>query len=215
MQDDTTANPQAGDAVNQPPVGDTHSSDPQVGDENTTLSVADAKKLRSEAKNLRLRLKEFEDREKKTKESQMSESERLQQQYAELQQQHTTYVQDMQTRLVRYEIERQSSKLGIIDADAALKLIDLSELEFDDGGMPTNADDLLKKLVKAKPYLVNSKVNQTSVSATNPSRSSASAHLELSWDLISKMTQAEYAARGKEIQQWIQQNSPRYGTKLK
>lgn len=131
------------------------SSDALVADGKENISLEDARKLRSEAANLRKRLKSYEDAENQAKEAQMSEIERTSKQFTELQATHNAYVQAMQTRIVRYEVQIQASKLGIIDPDAAARLIDSSELDFDDNGIPTNAEDLLKKLLKNKPYLAS------------------------------------------------------------
>jgi hypothetical protein len=90
---------------------------------------------------------------KADEEAQLSEIERIKKQHAELQAQHDTYTHQMQERIVRYEVEQQARKLGIIDEDAAVRLLDWSELEFNEGGTPTNAAKLLEKLVKDKPYL--------------------------------------------------------------
>jgi|SRR5579885_814773 len=90
---------------------------------------------------------------KAAEDAQLSELERTRKQHAELQAAHDVYVRQMQERLVRYEVERQASKLGIIDPDAATRLLDWSELEYEDDGTPKNARELLEKLLKNKPYL--------------------------------------------------------------
>lgn len=97
--------------------------------------------------------KEAAEAKKAAEEAQLTEIERTKKQYADLQAQHDTYTRQMQERIVRYEVERQAAKLGIIDPEAATKLLDWAELEYDEDGTPKNADKLLEKLVKNKPYL--------------------------------------------------------------
>ena len=44
-------------------------------------------------------------------------------------------------------------KLGVVDPEAVTKLLDWSQIEYDESGRPTNVDDLVKALVAEKPYL--------------------------------------------------------------
>lgn len=91
--------------------------------------------------------------EQAAKDAELGELERSKKQYSDLQAQHNEYTLRMQDRIVRYEIENQAAKLGIIDPEAAAALLPRSQLEYDDDGTPTNADKLLKDLIKNKPYL--------------------------------------------------------------
>jgi hypothetical protein len=116
--------------------------------------------LRKENAASRKKLSAYEETEKASQaakraaeEAQLSEIERTKKQLADLQSQHETYVRQTQERLVRHAVERQATQLGIIDPDAATKLLDWSELEFDDNNLPTNAEKLLEKLIKNKPWL--------------------------------------------------------------
>lgn len=97
--------------------------------------------------------KEAEAAKKAAQDAELSETERTKKQYAELQAQHDTYKQQMQARVVRYEVERQAAHLGVIDPEAAAMLLNWNELEYDEDGTPTNAEKLLEKLIKRKPYL--------------------------------------------------------------
>lgn len=161
----TPAAPQAGTepVAPQPQAGNTTPGEPQAGEPQSleTISLDEARKLRSEAQNLRKRekdilaqLKTYQDAEQAQKDAQLSELEREKKQRAEIQSRYESEVRGYQERLVRYEVERQASKLGIIDPDAAARLIDWSELEFDEDGTPKNAEKLLAALVKQRPYLV-------------------------------------------------------------
>jgi len=157
MPEDTTAEPQAGDATitPQPQAGATTPTEPQAG-ESQNISLEEAKKLRSEAQNLRKRLKDFEKAEQDAKDAQLSEVERAKKQYSDLQAQHETYKLQAQDRIVRSEVQMQARELGIINPGVAAKLINWAELEYDDDGMPTNAKQLLENLVKNEPYLARS-----------------------------------------------------------
>lgn len=160
----------------------TTTPEPQAGDGSPEqISIEEARKLRREAQQLRQRLKTFEEAEAAQKAAQLTETERLQQQYAKLQTEHTDTLRNYQERLVRYEIEKQAAKVGIRPeaAEDAVKLLDWSALEFDEDGSPKNAAELLKQLLKAKPYLAAAPQPQQAatpaVPAMNPGRASLAA----------------------------------------
>lgn len=56
---------------------------------------------------------------------------------------------------VRSEVAMASAKLGIVDAEAAYRLLDTNDLDFDDKGNPTNVEQALKNLTRERPWLVN------------------------------------------------------------
>jgi len=58
-----------------------------------------------------------------------------------------------------------ASKLGIVDPDAAFRLLDTASLEFDDNGQPKDVERALKALLSNKPYLA---AGAGHASATNP-----------------------------------------------
>ena len=171
----TPAEPQAGGAGDDPqPQAGTTSTEPQAGDSHEPMSLDEAKKLRSEAQALRKREKEalarltaYEQKEKEAQDAQLPELERLKKQVSEADSVHTALVE----RIVQYEVERAAQKLGVIDPDAAARLLDWDALEFDENGMPTNADALLKDLLKSKPYLAGRQSASSMGGATNPARS--------------------------------------------
>lgn len=146
-----------------------------------------------------------------TNEKQERERQKLEQQYAELQKTHENALRQSQERIVNYEVRLQAAKMGIVDPDAAAKLLDWSEIEYDDAGAPTNVEDLLNGLLKAKPYLKaqQSRTAPTSGGATNPPRSQSSAAQPLSWEAITQMATKDpeqYNRRRAEITQWMAHN---------
>lgn len=108
----------------------------------------------------RKKLTAYEKQEKETAEAkrladeaQLSEIERTKKQHLDLQAEYEAYKKSTQDRIVRYEIEGQAGKLGIIDPEAAAALMNRSLLEYNEDGTPNNAEKLLKELIKNKPYL--------------------------------------------------------------
>ena len=65
------------------------------------------------------------------------------------------------------DITAKAARLGIVDPDAAYKLLNREALEYGDDGAPTNTEALLQALLKDKPYLASG-----GSSAMNPAKSS-------------------------------------------
>ncbi len=130
----------------------------------------------------RKKLSRYEEAEKQAQEAQLSEVERVKKQHAEFQAEHEEYRRRMQERVVRYELEREAARLGLIRPELAFKLIDWSELEFAEDGTPKNADKLLEKLLKEYPELAKPREREQmppfgqpvapQLPAMNPGRSS-------------------------------------------
>lgn len=198
----TSADPQAGKTEDpQPQAGTTTTPEPQAGEGSETISLDEAKKLRSEASNLRKRLKEFEalNTELKTfkdqkeaeslsaQEKQALAQKKIEQQLSEHQSQNSDLIRQLQESRINNEVFKQSNKLNIIDIDAASKLIDASRIDYDESGNPTNIDSLLKELVKARPWLVSKPPIQSSGGATNPSRSQTSGPQQITKEYVEQI----------------------------
>ncbi|MEJ5222841.1 MAG: phage scaffolding protein [Anaerolineales bacterium] len=167
MSDETK--PLAGDNQTNPQAGNNETqavnSDAQAVSE--TISLEEARKLRSEAANLRKRLKELEDQKRQMDEAKLSETERLQKRLAELERAQADWERERQEIMLQRHIENAAAKLGIVDPEAAWKLIDLKEVDFDDDGKPKNVETLLKALIQKKPYLANNPQFARSAGAGN------------------------------------------------
>ncbi len=100
----------------------------------------------------RKKLTAYEEAEKKAQEAQLSEVERTKKQHADLQSKYESDTAALISQIVNLRVKEIAAKLGIIDPDAAVRLID-DEFEVDDEGNVTNAEELLKALLKNKPYL--------------------------------------------------------------
>jgi hypothetical protein len=147
--------------------------------------------LRNEAASWRTKLREAEEREKQLQ-TQLKEHERSQ-----LSDQEKVAAELEETKTARAEVERQLAlsnvavreslleadtvkaavhpELGIIDPDAAFRLLDRSSIEWDDDtGRATNLPEVLKALVEARPYLQGStepgRPTVPKVDPTNPQR---------------------------------------------
>lgn len=204
----TQNEPQAGATENpQPQAGTTTTQEPQAG-ESESISLDEARKLRSEASNLRKRLKELDamNLELKTfreqteaaklsdQEKQALAQKKIEQQLAEHQSQNADLLRQLQEARINNEVFKNASKLNIIDIDAAGKLIDASRIDYDESGNPTNIDSLLKDLVKARPWLAGKAQPATSGGATNPSRSQTSGPQEITKEYVQEVLKRGNAA---------------------
>jgi hypothetical protein len=229
----TQTEPQAGDTENpQPQAGATTTTpEPQAGDGKDTstdaISLEEAKKLRSESANLRKRLKDAEvskaelaelkkfkeqidakdlsDKEKQDRAVQKKEQE-LAERQSELEKANNR-IRDL---TINQAVLSQAGKLNIVDPEVAAQIIK-ADIELDESGNPTNIPDLLKQLVKDKPYLVAQQQTRqapTRGGPTNPSRSQTSGG-QLSQEVIGKMKPEEYASRRPEINEWLAKNQAR------
>lgn len=82
----------------------------------------------------------------------MTELQKAQARTAELETSHREATEQLRQIGIERAIEREAGRIGIIDADAAARLIDSSKLIFE-AGRPTNVSELLTELVAARPYL--------------------------------------------------------------
>lgn len=154
----------------QEPVAEVTEKSPISADQVSEEERFDAeyvKGLRREAAEYRKRLRELETKVKADEDAKLTETERLQNKVAEYERLQADHERERQEWALRRAVDTAAAKLGIIDADAAYKLLDLAELEFAESGAPKNLDKVLANLVKARPYLVAA----PNVSTTNPARS--------------------------------------------
>lgn len=128
------------------------------------------KKLRAEAAQYRTRLRELEQKVKAHEDEKLNETEKLQKKLSELEREAAEKARALQERTTEYEVKLKAANLGIIDPEAAWRLLDTAAIDFNEEGKPTNIEPLLKELIKNKPYLAQS----TQYAATNPARSSVS-----------------------------------------
>jgi len=142
-------------------------SDTQAVEEQERFDAEYVRKLRAEAAEYRKRLRELESKVKADEEAKLTEQEKLQKRLAELERKEAEYQQILQARTLEYEVKLQASRLGVVDPEAAYRLLDVKQVEFDDDGKPVNLEKTLKDLIAKKPYLVAS---GSAPSPTNPAQ---------------------------------------------
>lgn len=143
----------------QPPAGD---AEPQAGDavgEDTSqpesISLDEARKLRSEASALRRRLKAFEDAEAQRKDADKTVEERAADRIKGLEDELAAERTARRTMAVQVSSLASARKLGFKDPELAARLIGASDVEFADDGSPKNVEKLLGDIAKEYPNLLN------------------------------------------------------------
>ncbi len=154
------------------------------------------RRLRAENAAYRKRMRELEQTIKAYDEERLSESERQRKRISEMERDAELARQEAQELRLRLHVERQARRLGIVDEEAALALLDRSALEYDDRGNPTNLEAALRNLLKAKPYLAQVG-NISAGSPMNPARP----HTSLNIEDIKRMSPEEINRRWDEVQQ--------------
>lgn len=147
------------ESAEQPPAGNSGAqAAPEGGEQQAqpeTISLEEARKLRSENRSLRERLKGLEDAEKARRDQELTETERLLKRTADLEAKLSEAVRSNQERTLRYATVASAAKLGFADPEDAYRLLDHAALEFEEDGTPRNVEAQLASLAKAKPYLLS------------------------------------------------------------
>jgi type IV secretory pathway VirB10-like protein len=103
------------------------------------------------------------------------------------------------TRLqLQNEVLARTSAHGIVDADAAYRLLDQSQVVYEDG-RPVNVDQLLETLVTNKPWLKGSGTPSVPLPDVQPTNAPRVPPSTLTIDDIKKMTPQQINARWDEV----------------
>lgn len=153
--------PQAGQSepVQSAPTGETSQAD-------LTRMMAELKEARTEAAKYRTELRSAQEKLSKFEQAQLSEQEKLQKRAEEAEQTAQALAQRLTDTLIRAEVMAQAQKHGVIDLDAAYRLIDRSSVKIGDDGSVEGVDKAVAALVKERPWLIAS----TTASVTNPQK---------------------------------------------
>jgi hypothetical protein len=167
-----------------PPPDDAHTEDDDSGDGEIDKDRFNAlrAKLRDEAKAARLEAKAakaeaaaLRAKEQERADADKSELEKAQLKLAAAEKAHEESQAKLRRTLITQAIERAATKHNARDAEVVAKLIDMDALEIDADGSPTNADQLVKDLLKDKSYLVASEEGNTGRSGVPPTPRSSGA----------------------------------------
>jgi hypothetical protein len=163
--------------------------------------------LRDENAKRRIREKELEEKLQKIEESQKTESQKQAERVKALEAFESTAKPEIQSLKLRLNVERTARQLGIVDEEAAFRLMDTKAITYGDDGEP-NADTVkaaLDALTTARPWLKGSQTpppppTTPPTRTTNPSNGGT---VKLTPEVIAKMSPDEVNARWDEVQAFL------------
>lgn len=203
---------QQGQAPNEPPKDGTtppegtppaqnegQAPDPAMTADELSRARSEAAKYRTELREAKAKLEAAEKAQKERDDAEKSELQKATERTTLLEAEVKERDERIQKLSLRHEVVLQASKLGIVDPDAAYKLLDKKDVEYEDGE-PTNVEALLTKLLDEKPYLKGKAgpAGGKTPSPTTPSARSKDAPLTMAD--VNRMTDDEIAARFDEVQ---------------
>lgn len=112
--------------------------------------------------------KKYESEQKAAEEAKLKEQGKLQELTERLQKERDEAINKFNSTLVDMKIQSEATKLGAIDTEAVLKLIDRSTLKPDENGNITGLEDAVKALQTSKPYLFGKPGTVSLGNPTNP-----------------------------------------------
>jgi hypothetical protein len=181
MAEQTGAEGTQADPTTQPQAGTTQQSQADGAEPSAeTLSLDEAKKLRSEHRVLRERakaaedqLKRLSDEKRQADEAALPERERYEKRVGELTQQLEQLRTELRDERGKGAVVNAASALGFAKPEQAYALLTYDRsLQFDDDGRPTNVEPALKALLKDNPNLASAAV-RASGSADQGTRGTA------------------------------------------
>ncbi len=189
------------DPGTQPPAG-TAQSQADGGSETVTeqpesISLEEAKKLRSEARSLRSRLAALEGEKATREKADLSEVERLRKEKADLEARLVESDKAIRDRTTRAALVAAAAKAGFADPEDAVVFLH-DQVEYEEDGTPKGIDALVADLRKRKPNLLASYVRATG-SIDGGTRGAPA----LTREQIDRMTPAEYATRRDEVMEYL------------
>jgi len=159
----------AGDPPAQPPAGDPPAAPETPEQLKTRLAAAEAKirDLNHENAERRTKLANYEKAEADRATAALSETEKLTKRAEEAEKAKAEALNLANARLLRAEVIAKAAALKFAEPADALALIDQSKLSVSDTGEVTGAEELLRALAAAKPYLLV-KAGQAPLHTGNP-----------------------------------------------
>lgn len=145
-------------------------------------------------------LKEAVAKQREVEAASKTELERAKEQLAALQQDRERWEQEKRTQGLAMAVHQAATKLGIVDPEVALALIQ-GGIEYDEKGQPQDVEQALAQLLESKPYL-KANAQYPPPGATNPGRK-----VQLTREAIQRMSREEINARWDEVSAVLAQST--------
>lgn len=124
----------------------------QATDKAQTFDAEYVANLRKEAAGYRVKLKALEDKAKQDEDAKLGEAEKLAKQNKELAAKLEQYQAMLKTERIKFAVSASAGRLGL-DPDLAQRLIDPTQVEYDEEHGASDPEKHLKELVKKWPQL--------------------------------------------------------------
>lgn len=151
---------------------ETETTDTETTEEAGTPTLEELqsqlKKRDRENAGLRGELKKREDAIKAHETAQMSEQEKLTARNKELEDSLKAKDQELSQTALRSATYAAAARLGFQDPEDGYRLINAADVVTDGEGRPTNLDELLQEVLKAKPYLGSGSTPPPRTGTSNP-----------------------------------------------
>jgi hypothetical protein len=143
------------------------------------------------------KLKEIESNKTKEEEDRLKKQGEYQKLAEQKEAEANTLREELQQNRIDNKLTLEASKLGVIDIDALLKLVDRTKITFDANGTLTGVEDALKTLQESKAYLFGKGTTNRVGSPSNPGNQNTG---ELKRFKMSELQNPEfYRANEKDI----------------
>lgn len=100
--------------------------------------------------------------------SKLSEVDKLKTEFQKLEAERNSLSEKLKTQALRHSFESIALKAGVVDADAAFKLADLSAVEIDEDGKVTGLEAAMADLKKTRKFLFGSLSQPVGSAGGNP-----------------------------------------------
>ena len=118
-----------------------------------TFDAAYVASLRQEAASHRTKAAELEAQLKAKNDAELSELDRAKKEALEAKAAAEAAAAEVKVVRLQNAVTSKAVTLGVVDPEAAVRLLDLNQVTYDTAGNPLNIETLLKALLEQKPYL--------------------------------------------------------------
>jgi chromosome segregation ATPase len=147
------------------------------------------------------KLQEYESKIKEFEKEKMTAEERQKLEFSEAVNKAKSLEDEIRSTRLEAAVAKNVVKFELADADATLKLMDQSKVQYDDAGRPSNIEEILTATLEQYPFLKGSSKKQAvDTGATNPGRQKNNS---LTREAIAAMSHEERASRMDEITKWM------------
>ncbi len=169
----------------------------KVFDDPRTFNHPRFKELAEKAK----KAAEYEEKQQKDKEAKLVEDGKFKELLAEKENQIKQLTESQTTSTVNLQILAAAQKMGVIDTDAVLKLIDRQTIKADENGNVTGVAEALKALSESKAYLFKEGATTPNIGdGTNPGSGDQGGTKRFKLSQIKSMSPKTYQENANDIQ---------------